>query len=89
MCRIRKKINETHKGELKLSPNDFVVKAAALALRKVPEVNSSWMETFIRQNHNVDISIAVATDGGLITPIVFGADIKVHVYSQLIQQKQH
>ena len=76
-CRLRKKINKSHEGELKLSPNDFVIKAAALALRKVPEVNSSWMETFIRQNHNVDISVAVATDGGLITPIVFAADTKV------------
>lgn len=76
-CRLRKNINKMHKGDLKLSPNDFVIKAAALALRKVPEVNSSWMETSIRQNHNVDISIAVATDGGLITPIVFAADTKV------------
>ena len=41
---------------------------------QVPEVNSSWMDTFIRQHHNVDISVAVATDAGLITPIVFGAD---------------
>ncbi len=76
-CRLRKQINESHQGALKLSLNDFVIKAAALALRQVPEVNSSWMETFIRQNHNVDISVAVATDGGLITPIVFAADSKV------------
>lgn len=76
-CRLREQINKTHEGELKLSPNDFIIKAAALALRKVPGANSSWMETFIRQNHNVDISVAVATDGGLITPIVFGADTKV------------
>lgn len=75
--RLRQQINKTHAGELKLSPNDFVIKAAALALRKVPEANSSWMETFIRQNHNIDISVAVATDGGLITPIVFAADTKV------------
>lgn len=34
------------------------------------------MDTFIRQNHNIDISVAVSTDGGLITPIVFGADFK-------------
>ena len=70
-------MNKTHKGELKLSPNDFVIKASALALREVPEVNSSWMDTFIRRNHNIDISVAVSTDGGLITPIVFGADVKV------------
>ena len=76
-CRLRQQINKTHAGELKISVNDFVIKAAALALRKVPEANSSWMETFIRQNHNVDVSVAVATEGGLITPIVFAADTKV------------
>ena len=75
---LRQLINVSHQqDELKLSPNDFVIKAAALALRKVPEVNSSWMETVIRHHHNVDISVAVSTEGGLITPIVFGADNKV------------
>ena len=61
-------------GEYKLSVNDFVVKAAALALVKVPAVNSSWQDTFIRQYSNADISVAVSTDNGLITPIVFGAN---------------
>nr|CAG4639319.1 EOG090X08YX [Daphnia magna] len=60
----------------KLSVNDFVIKAAALACRKVPEVNSSWQETFIRQYDTVDISVAVSTDRGLITPIVFNAERK-------------
>ncbi len=56
-------------------------------MNTVPEVNSSWMETFIRQHHSVDICVAVSTDGGLITPIVFSAQNKVtnaHV-KQLIQ----
>lgn len=58
----------------RLSVNDFVIKAAALACLKVPEANSSWMETFIRQYQSVDISVAVATEHGLITPIVTGAE---------------
>ena len=74
---LRQAINARQQGLFKLSPNDFVIKAAALTLRQVPEANSSWMETVIRQHHNVDISVAVSTEGGLITPIVFGADGKV------------
>jgi pyruvate dehydrogenase E2 component (dihydrolipoamide acetyltransferase) len=63
-------------GAYKLSVNDFIVKACALAMRDVPEVNSSWTEDAIHQHHNVDISVAVATEGGLITPIVQDADKK-------------
>ncbi|OAV96314.1 hypothetical protein PTTG_06313 [Puccinia triticina 1-1 BBBD Race 1] len=58
------------KAPTKLSVNDFVIKASALACADVPEVNSSWQEDFVRQNHHVDISVAVATPTGLITPIV-------------------
>lgn len=61
---------------IKISINDFIVKASALACCKVPEVNSSWQETFIRQYTSVDVSIAVSTDNGLITPIVFNAEKK-------------
>lgn len=61
---------------VKLSVNDFIIKAASQACLKVPEVNSSWQETFIRQYTSVDVSVAVSTEAGLITPIVFGADKK-------------
>ncbi|KAK0524871.1 hypothetical protein OC834_002360 [Tilletia horrida] len=54
----------------KLSVGDFITKAAAIALREVPEVNSAWYGDFIRQYNKADISIAVATPTGLITPIV-------------------
>lgn len=64
------------KEKLKVSLNDFIIKASALACRRVPEVNSSWQETFIRQYSNVDVSIAVSTEAGLITPIVFEAESK-------------
>ncbi|KAG8724893.1 pyruvate dehydrogenase complex dihydrolipoamide acetyltransferase component (E2) [Ceratobasidium sp. 395] len=57
-------------GATKLSVNDFIVKAVALAMQDVPEANSSWMGDKIRQNHLVDVSVAVATPTGLITPII-------------------
>jgi len=54
----------------------MIIKAAALAAMKVPETNSSWMGTFIRTHKNVDMSVAVQTEHGLITPIVFSANTK-------------
>ena len=57
----------------KLSVGDFITKASAIALRQVPELNSSWQGEAIRENHVQDISIAVATPNGLITPIVRNA----------------
>lgn len=74
---LRKRMNELLEKEgVKLSINDFIIKAAALACKKVPEANSSWMDSFIRQYDAVDVSVAVSTDTGLITPIVFNADTK-------------
>ena len=64
-------------GGPKLSVNDFILKASALSCLKVPECNSSWQDTYVRQFNSCDISVAVATDNGLITPIVFGAEKKV------------
>ncbi len=72
----RKEINEALDGEAKVSVNDLVIKAAALALRKVPAMNAQWSEEGIRVFKTVDVSIAVAFDGGLITPIIFDADQK-------------
>jgi len=60
----------------KLSVNDFVIRAVALALKKVPAANASFAETAIRYYTEVDISVAVATPSGLITPIVKHADHK-------------
>ena len=73
---LRKKLNERAEGEMKLSVNDFVIKAVALALRKVPQVNSSWTDDAVLLYDNVDISVAVATPDGLITPIIRNADQK-------------
>jgi pyruvate dehydrogenase E2 component (dihydrolipoamide acetyltransferase) len=60
----------------KISFNDMVVKAAAMALRKHPAVNSSWMGDFIRQHHHVHIGVAVAIEEGLIIPVLRFADQK-------------
>ncbi|XP_011921773.1 PREDICTED: dihydrolipoyllysine-residue acetyltransferase component of pyruvate dehydrogenase complex, mitochondrial isoform X2 [Cercocebus atys] len=73
---VRKELNKILEGRSKISVNDFIIKASALACLKVPEANSSWMDTVIRQNHVVDVSVAVSTPAGLITPIVFNAHIK-------------
>lgn len=53
----------------------MLIKACAMAMKHVPEVNSAWHDTFIRQHNNVDISVAVATESGLITPIVKDANM--------------
>jgi pyruvate dehydrogenase E2 component (dihydrolipoamide acetyltransferase) len=60
----------------KLSVNDFVVKASAMALMKHPEVNASWTDTAILRHKHADVGIAVAIPSGLITPIVFAAETK-------------
>ena len=60
----------------KLSVNDFLIKAAALALIKHPDVNASWTDTAILKHKHADVGVAVALDGGLITPIVFRAEEK-------------
>jgi pyruvate dehydrogenase E2 component (dihydrolipoamide acetyltransferase) len=72
---LRKQVNE-RKPDSKVSVNDFIVKASALALNEVPAVNASWTDTAMIQYNTVDISIAVAIEGGLITPIVRNADLK-------------
>lgn len=60
----------------KLSVNDFIVKACALALMRVPEVNASWTETAILRHKHANVGVAVALDFGLITPIVARAEEK-------------
>ncbi|XP_055684933.1 dihydrolipoyllysine-residue acetyltransferase component of pyruvate dehydrogenase complex, mitochondrial [Lutzomyia longipalpis] len=77
VLKLRGKLNKTlEKQNVKLSVNDFIIKAAATANRKIPEANSAWLDTVIRQFDAVDVAVAVATDKGLLTPIVFGADRK-------------
>ena len=61
---------------IKVSINDFIVKSCALALRDMPEVNASWSDQAVHQYERVDVSIAVATPNGLLTPVVRNADKK-------------
>ncbi len=70
----RKALNEI--SEVKISFNDFVVKAAAMALRKHPDINSSWLGDIIRKHGNVHVAVAVAVDEGLLTPVIRHTDQK-------------
>ena len=73
--------------EYKVSVNDLVIKASALALKKVPHANSSWTDEALMVYNNVDIAVAVAIDDGLVTPIVRNADQKtVQAISQEMKQ---
>ena len=72
---IRKQLNEKL-ADTKISVNDMVVKVAALALKQVPAANASWTEDAVRVYRSVDVSVAVAIEGGLITPVVRGAQNK-------------
>jgi len=74
LLKTRKELNG--KSETRISVNDFAIRAAALALRKVPAANASWSDDAILLWERVDIAVAVALEDGLITPIVKGADQK-------------
>ena len=67
---------ESSKPTYKVSVNDMVIKAAAIAMRQFPAVNASWSADGIVQYNTIDVSVAVAIEGGLITPIIRNADLK-------------
>jgi pyruvate dehydrogenase E2 component (dihydrolipoamide acetyltransferase) len=82
-CRIdgllaaRVKVNALlEKDGVKVSVNDFVIKASAMALKAVPEANASYSPEGIAMHHHADVAMAVAIDGGLITPIIRKAETK-------------
>ncbi|MGZ8803841.1 MAG: 2-oxo acid dehydrogenase subunit E2 [Microbacterium sp.] len=72
LLELRREVNES--SPVRISVNDFVLKAVAGALAAVPDANATWGDTVIRRHHDVDIAVAVAIDGGLVTPVVRGAD---------------
>ena len=69
-------ITGSKEATYKLTINDFLVKAVAKAMEQVPQVNSSWSDSAMLHHDDIDISIAVSTDAGLITPIVCQANTK-------------
>ncbi|TFB04861.1 hypothetical protein CCMA1212_002961 [Trichoderma ghanense] len=74
LLKLRQALNTSGEGKYKLSVNDFLIKAMAIASKKVPAANASWRGDVIRQFSTVDVSVAVATPTGLITPIVTGVE---------------
>ncbi len=90
----RAKMNENAK--VKISFNDLVLKATALALKQHPKVNSSWLGDKIRFNHHINIGVAVAVDEGLLVPVVRFADglslsqiaVQVKDYAQKAKDKK-
>ncbi|HJD55791.1 MAG TPA: pyruvate dehydrogenase complex dihydrolipoamide acetyltransferase [Rickettsia endosymbiont of Pyrocoelia pectoralis] len=75
---MREDINKSFENDKssKISVNDFIILAVAKALQEVPNANASWEEDAIKYYNNVDVSVAVAIDGGLVTPIVRNANQK-------------
>ncbi len=71
---LRKSLNEM--SEVKISFNDIVVKACAVALRKHPDINASWLEDTIRKHGSVHVAVAVAVEEGLLTPVIRNTDQK-------------
>lgn len=92
--KARKAVNDS--GLVKISFNDFVIKAAASALKKHPKVNASWLGDKIRYNQHVHIGVAVAVEDGLLVPVVKFADTKpmgligeeVKVFAQKAKDKK-
>ncbi len=90
----RTKLNES--GKIKISFNDIVLKATAVALKQHPKVNSSWLGDKIRFNHHINIGVAVAVDEGLLVPVIRFADslslseiaVRVKDYAQKAKDKK-
>lgn len=77
LLKARASLNaQASEGGAKLSVNDFIIKACAMALKQVPEANASWVNDQIYQYKSADIAVAVAIKGGLITPVIREAETK-------------
>jgi pyruvate dehydrogenase E2 component (dihydrolipoamide acetyltransferase) len=76
LLEARRLLNESAKEDSKISVNDFIVKACALALRDVPGANTGWADDTLLKFLKINVAVAVATPKGLMTPVVFEADTK-------------
>jgi pyruvate dehydrogenase E2 component (dihydrolipoamide acetyltransferase) len=73
---VRTELNAQSNGQLKISINDFIIKAVALALQRVPEANAAWAEESVLRFRQSDVAVAVAIEGGLFTPVIRDAAAK-------------
>jgi pyruvate dehydrogenase E2 component (dihydrolipoamide acetyltransferase) len=73
---VRRELNAQAAGAFKLSINDFIIRAVALALQRVPQANAVWAQDSILQFRQSDVAVAVAVEGGLFTPVIRQADSK-------------
>jgi pyruvate dehydrogenase E2 component (dihydrolipoamide acetyltransferase) len=77
LVEARERMNELLEPQgLKVSVNDLLIKATAMALKRHPEVNAAWHDDHVKRHHRVHIGVAVAIDEGLITPVIRDADLK-------------
>jgi len=76
LLKARAQLNASLEKDAKLSVNDFIIRACALALRDVPDANASFAENHVKRFLTSDVSVAVAIDGGLVTPIIRQAESK-------------
>jgi pyruvate dehydrogenase E2 component (dihydrolipoamide acetyltransferase) len=76
LLEVRQRLNAILANDVRISVNDIIIRAAALALKKVPEANASFTPDGIAMHKHADIAMAVAIDGGLITPIIRAAETK-------------
>ncbi len=77
LLQARKRMNEAIAADgVRLSVNDFIIKALALALQKEPEANATWSAQGVLKHKRSDVAVAVAVEGGLFTPVIRHADLK-------------
>jgi pyruvate dehydrogenase E2 component (dihydrolipoamide acetyltransferase) len=77
LTEARERMNDAlEESGLKVSVNDLLIKATAMALKRHPEVNAAWHGDHIKRHHRVHVGVAVAVDEGLITPVIRDADLK-------------
>ena len=77
LLRVRSIINLDQQSHgIKLSINDFIIKASALALKQIPDANVIWANDHLKKFNTSDISVAVTVEGGLMTPVIFDAETK-------------
>lgn len=86
LLKFRKQINDSGKLDTKITVNDLITKAVALALKEEPSVNVIWNNGKVRKFSTVDVSVAVAVEDGLFTPVIWSADLKrIEVISKEIK----